>query len=235
MNTVIEPALIDELRRYSTPSVLNGLKRLGLSPAQLEIMDRLGIQCMSPALGARIGFAATRKVATRRSGPDPGRERNREFNARMEQGILGVPAPRFLVVENVGDWQGPVCIWGEVMANINLAMGCTAGVTNGPVRDLPEMEAAGFQTFAGGPGTGGGFVDLLEVGESVVVGGLTVHCGDLIHADRHGVVKVPIELAADLPGAMRAVDSFERRIIAVCQSPDFSLKALAEAWNADCH
>ena len=51
---MVEPGLIEELSRYSTPSVLNGLKRLGLHPDRFQTMDRLAIQCMAPALGVRV-------------------------------------------------------------------------------------------------------------------------------------------------------------------------------------
>jgi regulator of RNase E activity RraA len=82
------------------------------------------------------------KLATR-----AGRGSGKEFDAL----VASIPGPRFLVVENAGDWQAPVCIWGEVAANINLAMGFVAGVTNGPVRDVSEMRKPGFATFAAGP------------------------------------------------------------------------------------
>lgn len=223
----IDRSTVDELLEFSTPSVLNGLKRLGVHPSQLQSLDRLAIRCTSPALGRRVGFAATRKVSTSTQGSSrPPSAPNR----RADEHILDVPEPRMLVAENVGDWQGPVCIWGEVTANLYTAMGCTGGVTNGPVRDIDEMELAGFQTFAGGPGVGGGFVDVLEVGEPVQVGGVVIASGDLIHADRHGVVKVPVDLAPALPDAIRAVEATERRVIEVCRSPAFSLDAFAAAW-----
>jgi regulator of RNase E activity RraA len=225
-----DSSLVAELAGYSTPAVLNGLKRLGVHPADLQTMDRLAIRCMSPALGARAGFAVTKKLATRRHGSAPDPARGRELNARMDRIIGQLPRPRILVAENVGDWAGPVCIWGEVTAHINLAMACTAGITNGPVRDLPEMEQLGFQAFAGGPGPGGGFVDLLEVGEPVVMGGVRVETGDLIHADQHGVLKVPPDLAAALVPAIRAVIAVERRVIDVCRSPGYSADAVAAAW-----
>jgi regulator of RNase E activity RraA len=226
----VDRSTVDELARFSTPSVLNGLKRLGVHPSRLESLDRLAIRCTSPDLGRRVGFAATRKVATSTQGPTkPASAPNR----RADEHILTVAEPRILVAENVGDWKGPVCIWGEVTANLYVAMGCTGGVTNGPVRDIEEMEQAGFQTFAGGPGVGGGFVDVLEVGEPVEVGGVTIASGDLIHADRHGVVKVPLELAAALPDAVRAVEETERRVIEVCRSPQFSLEAFSAAWSAE--
>ena len=233
--TQLAPSVVAELGRFSTPSVLNGLKRLGQTPMQLQSMDRRAVRCMAPDLGVRVGFAATSTVATRRDGEAPSAEQTREVTARRDEGILGLPEPRILVVENVGDWQGPVCIWGEVTANVNRALGCTAGITNGPVRDLPEMEAVGFQTFAGGPGVGGGYVDFLAAGKPVVVGGVTIEHGDLIHADVHGVVKVPLELAPELPDAIREVEALERRVIDVCRSPDFSPEALAAARATTAH
>jgi len=222
-----DQALIDALKAFSTPSILNGLKRLGWPPEKIETMDRLAVRCTSPQLGVRVGYAATRKVATRRSGGP-----SKSGPGGLDGGLLSVPAPRILVVENIGDWRGPVCIWGELAANMNMAMGCVAGITNGPVRDIPEMETLGFATFAGGAGPGGGSVDTLEVGGPVTVGGVTVHSGDLIHADQHGVVKVPKDLAAQLPDAIRVHEDYERRIIEVCQSPAFSLEALAAALKA---
>ncbi len=184
---------------------------------------------MSPGLGVRVGFAVTRRVATRR-GDEPAAGAAPGGRAQQES-LLSVPTPRFLAVENIGEWQGPVCIWGEVAASINLALGCVAGATNGPVRDLPEMEAAGFQTFAGGLGVGGGFVDNIDFGAPVTVGGMTIAQGDLLHGDMHGLVKIPVDLAPGLPDAIRAHEAVERRVIDVCRSPDFSLDALDAAWR----
>ncbi len=223
-------AAIERLLEFSTPSILNGLKRLGRHPSQLESLDRNIVRCTSPALGRRVGFAATRKVATRRD-ESPSSAPARP-GGRIDDHILQVTEPRILVAQNVGDWTGPVCIWGEVAASLLTALGCTAGITNGPVRDIDEMESIGFQTFANGPGVGGGFVDVLEVGAPVEVGGVTISSGDLLHGDRHGVVKVPLELVDRLPAAIRAHEDVERRVIDVCRSPDFSLDAYAAAWAA---
>jgi len=105
---------VEALLAFSTPSVLNGLKRLGMHPSQLETLDRLAIGCMSPGLGARVGFAAPRKIATRRhdaaSPPGP----SKLVGGRADDHVLAVREPRILVAQNVGDWRGPVCIWGEV-------------------------------------------------------------------------------------------------------------------------
>ncbi len=226
----IDPLVIEELGQYSTPSVLNGLKRLGCHPADFESLDRSIISCMSPTLGPRVGFAATRTLATSRFGSTQAQDRSRDLMRRAEDDLLSLPEPRILVAHNVGDWRGPVCIWGEVAANMNLAMGCAAGITNGPVRDLDEMETAGFQTFAGGPGVGGGFVDLLAASEPVAIAGVTIKTGDLLHGDRHGVAKIPLELAERLPEAIRAVEEFERGVVEMCRQPGFTPQHFHDAY-----
>lgn len=224
MTGTVDRATVEWLQRYSTPTILNGLKRLGVAPAELAVMDRSAVRCMAPGLGARCGFAVTRKMATRRDG-GPGEG----FAVPPDQGLLAVTGPRFLVVENVGEWQGPVCIWGDVTAHIHTALDCRAGVTNGPVRDLPEMEALGFMSFAGGAGPGGGIVDLIAVNVPVTVGGLTVMPGDLLHGDRHGIARIPHALAAELPEAIAEHEAWEAKIFAVCKVEPLDLDALQSA------
>jgi regulator of RNase E activity RraA len=238
----VDAGVIEELATFSTPAVLNGLKRLGVDPGALQSFDRQVVSCISPIITSVVGFAITRKVATRRTGPPTDAARTAELTRQSDADGASLPRPRILVVQNIGDWRGPVCIWGDVAANINLAHGVRAGITNGPVRDVAEMEAAGFVAFAGGVGVGGGHVDLLEVSRPVALAGVVVEMGDLIHGDRHGAVKIPVELAAQLPDAIRRHERVERRVIEVCRSADFSAdisaetlaetlaEALAQAW-----
>ncbi|RBY84342.1 hypothetical protein [Blastococcus sp. TF02A-26] len=231
MTGSLPPGLIEELRGSSTPSVLNGLKRLGVDPADLQTMSRSAVRCTSPELGVRVGFAATRTVSTRRGGPPADASRTAALTAAGEAQLRALPTPRFLVAQNVGEWEGPVCIWGDVGAAINLAAGVVAGVTNGPVRDVPEMAAAGFATWAAGADVGGGHVELLAAGEPVEIGGVRVVDGDLLHADVHGVAKIPLELAADLPAAIRAHEAVEQRVMAVARS-GASAAEIAAAWRS---
>jgi regulator of RNase E activity RraA len=62
---------------------------------------------------------------------------------------------------------------------------------------------------------------------------VTICSGDILHGDRHGMVKVPIELAEALPEAIRAVEATERRVIEVCRSPRFTLDAFSAAWASE--
>ena len=59
--------------------------------------------------------------------------------------------------------------------------------------------------------------------------GLRITPGDLIMADRHGLVQIPSEVVADLPAAIEKQRSKEQRVIDLCRSPEFSLERLKSA------
>jgi regulator of RNase E activity RraA len=70
---------------------------------------------------------------------------------------------------------------------------------------------------------------MVDFGLPVKLGGLWVKPGDLLHADQHGVVSIPKDIAERVPEAVAKVEADERKIIATCQGADFSadkLKAL---------
>ena len=59
--------------------------------------------------------------------------------------------------------------------------------------------------------------------------GLRVRSGDLLYADVHGVVSIPLEIAARIPETASEIRAKEQEIIDLCQSPEFSLEKLLEA------
>ena len=72
-------------------------------------------------------------------------------------------------------------------------------------------------------------VHMVDFGIPVKVGGVWIKPGDLVHADQHGVVTIPHEIATQIPEAIAKVEADEKKIITVCQSKDFNpdkLKAL---------
>ena len=75
-------------------------------------------------------------------------------------------------------------------------------VTDGSVRDLDEVRALGFQFAAAHVSVSHAYVHMVDFGLPIKVGGLWVKPGDLIHADQHGAVTIPPEIAGD-PGGRR--------------------------------
>ena len=72
---------------------------------------------------------------------------------------------------------------------------------------------------------------MVDFGLPVKLGGLWVKPGDLIHADQHGVVTIPLDIAAKVPEAVAAVEADERKIIGVCQSRDFTADKLKDLYK----
>jgi regulator of RNase E activity RraA len=105
-------------------------------------------------------------------------------------------------------------------------------ITDGGVRDLDEVERLGFYYFASAVLVSHANVHLIDVGGPVEVGGLRVQPGDLLHGDKHGVAQIPLDLAPKIPEAAQRIEEAERKIIALCQSPDFTPQKLMAMFQA---
>jgi 4-hydroxy-4-methyl-2-oxoglutarate aldolase len=112
------------------------------------------------------------------------------------------------------------------------ALGCTGVVTNGSVRDLPAVRAIGFPLFAQSTSVSHSYVHFVDYGVPVRILGLPISPGDLIYADCHGVLSIPLEVAHELPAIAHWQAARERRVIDLCRSTRFSLEALRAEVNS---
>jgi 4-hydroxy-4-methyl-2-oxoglutarate aldolase len=212
MTAELDPILIEELRTFTTPSISNGIETFDVRGRHEGFMNG-SIRCMFPDLGPMVGYAATATIRAAR----PGDGADRDLWALVH----ATPSPRIVVVQDLDDPCGHGSLWGEVNSNIFQAFGAIGVITNGCVRDLDEMHALGFHAFAGSVGVSHAYVHVAEVGVPVTIGGLRVEPGDLMHADKHGVCSIPIDIASELPDAVRKLEARERDIIAMFRGPDF--------------
>ena len=77
--------------------------------------------------------------------------------------------------------------------------------------------------------------DMVDVGIPVTVAGMTVLPGDLIHADRHGALVIPLDVAAELPQAAERVMKGERVMIEASKQPDFGIAKLEQLLTGRGH
>jgi len=131
-----------------------------------------------------------------------------------------------IVIADVDPAPGVGAFFGELHAEISKGLGAVGYVTNGAVRDLPALSASKFQCFAGGTSVSHAYAHLVDIAEPIEIGGLTIHSGDLLHADCHGVLKVPVEIAPDLPGVVSQIAERERQLVELCRQPHFSIEQL---------
>jgi regulator of RNase E activity RraA len=132
------------------------------------------------------------------------------------------------VIQDCDHRQGVGAFVGEIHANIGVALNCTGCVTNGAVRDLPSLEAMGFQVFAGEVSVSHSYAHIIEFAEPVEIGSLKIRSGDLLHGDRHGVLCVPTSIAAQIPEMAEEITREEHELIQYCRSSQFSLEGLEE-------
>ena len=214
---------LNALRSISTPTVSNAIESFNVRPQNEGFMSG-EIKCIFPDMGVMVGYACTGVMIA--SWPD--KEREEPIDFRMWEHILQIPAPRVAVIQDIDQ---PPCIgslWGDVNANMHKALGCVGVVTNGGVRDLDEVHELGFQFFAAQVIPSHAYDHLVDVGSPVKVGGLVVSPGDLIHADKHGVLVIPREIASEVAEAARKVEESERKLTNLCKSPDFTVEKLKD-------
>ena len=218
--------MIDALRKISSPSVANAIETFNVRPRDQGNMSS-AIRTLFPEMGPLVGYAVPCVIRAEQQ-PQQG---HRASTYGWWDYVLTIPAPRVIVVHDLDEPRGQGAQWGEVQANIHKALGCAGVITDGSVRDLDEVKALGFQFAAAHVSVSHAYVHMVDFGLPVKVGGLWVKPGDLLHADQHGVVTIPTDIAAKIPEAVAKVEADERKIISVCQATDFSVEKLKALYK----
>jgi regulator of RNase E activity RraA len=73
------------------------------------------------------------------------------------------------------------------------------------------------------------YVHIIDIGTPVELGGLKIHSGDLLHGDLHGVQSIPLGIAAQIPAIAAQISARKQALVALCQSPEFTLAKLRDA------
>ncbi|MFZ3333226.1 MAG: RraA family protein [Candidatus Acidiferrales bacterium] len=223
MNTEPLPsACLDQLRALSSCVVASAIETFAVRLRNKGFTDSR-LHCIFDELPPTVGYAATARIRT----SDPPMEGHSFYDHRdWWDSLLTIPAPRVVVIQDMDKDPGLGAFIGEVHANILRALGGVGLVTNGAVRDLPQVNRIGFQMFAGNVSLSHAYSHVFDFGGTVEIAGLAVRPGDLIHGDLHGVQTVPLEIAKDVPA--RALEIIEHRqdLISFCQSDRFSLPNL---------
>jgi 4-hydroxy-4-methyl-2-oxoglutarate aldolase len=225
MKPTLTAEQLEALRRLDACALANAIETFHNRLRNEGFVDG-NIRCLFPKLPNMAGYAAT--LTVRGSAP-PTADGPYADRTDWWDYILTVPAPRVLVVKDQAARPGLGSLVGAVHMNILRALQCVGVVTNGSVRDIPAAEDAGFHLFAGSISVSHAYVHIIEFGAPVEIGGLKIHSGDLLHGDLHGVQSVPAEIAPAVPAAAEQWTARERQLIALCQSPEFSLENLRAA------
>lgn len=207
----LEKQQLEELRNFDSPTISNAIETFNVRPRTEGFMGP-EIKCILQYKKPIIGYAATAVI----SSVKPPNSRHKEMLYDSYANVKKTPSPTFLVIQDIDPT--PVgSFWGEVQATTHSALGCVGTITNGGVRDLDEVSQLGFGYFANCVLVSRAYVHIIGCNCSVNLGGLTINPGDLLHADKHGVVLIPEEISLELAEACKRVQLLEKPIIECCR------------------
>ena len=220
---------LNALRQFDTCTIANAIEEFRVR-LRNEGYTLPGLRCLTGAFPPIVGFAATCRV---KAGNPP--MTGGHFFERTDwwDAIQVLPTPRIAVIQDVDPEPSPGACVGEVHAAILQAFECEGVITNGAVRNLPAVAEMGFRMFARHVAVSHAYMHLVNWGGEVEIFGLKIRAGDLLCADCHGVIKVPLEIAADLPKVAARIHARRRRIVDLCLSPGFSADKLRDAVQED--
>jgi regulator of RNase E activity RraA len=222
MRASFPPELLEKLRAIDSPTISNAIELYQVRD-RTEGFTGFDIRCLFPDLGVMLGYAVT-ATCDNRPGPVAGRQ---AYFTWLEA-IRDAPKPVVCVFQDVSPSRPHSCYFGEVMATCARRLGAIGLVTDGGVRDLAEAEALGFHYFAGGAVASHGNFAITQVGLPVTVSGVSIRPGDLIHADRNGVLVIPDEVVEQLPDGVEQIRTKERRTMDYVRGPDFTVDGLVD-------
>jgi regulator of RNase E activity RraA len=210
--------LLDELKQFNTPTISNAIEIFNIRQRHLGFLPHT-IRCLFPDLGPIVGYAVTSQTRAAYSA-----EKAPDLTADYLRYVASQPGPKIAVGQDLDEPPGLGAQFGEVNATIHKKLGCVGHITDGCPRDLDEVHDLGFQFFGLNPCVSHAYVRLVGFGKPVKIAGVEVAPGDLIHADKHGVCIIPLEIAPKLAEACREVERLERPLLELCRSDKFDLE-----------
>jgi regulator of RNase E activity RraA len=207
---------MDFLRSIDTPTVCNLV--------EIVMPERRGsgytvkhLHCPFPDLPPMVGYAKTVTFKAKDKVP-LGEAGYMQKRLDYLDYVASAPQPAIMIMHDLdGEHAGFGAFWGEVQSNVHRALGALGVVTDGSIRDIP-MIAPGFQMLAGSIVPSHAYVHVVDYGIDVNVHGMATKSGDLIHADRHGAIVVPVDKIDAMKTALEGLSAREAKIIAAAKS-----------------
>ncbi len=224
---VSEPAYLsaddlDRLRQFDTCTLANAIETFEIR-LRNEGYTGPGLRCYCDQLPPMLGYAITSRV---KSSDPPMIGGAYDDRTDWWSAMGNLPSPRIAVIEDVEQPGGHAAVVGAIHAHVLQKLGCVGLITNGAVRDVPEIRKMGFSLYATNLCVSHAYIHMVDFGGRVDICGLEIMPGDLLYADCHGVLSIPPQIATKLPDVAAGIERHEQRIIDFCRSPEFSLEGL---------
>ena len=210
---------LDELRAIDSPTIANAIEYFGVRPRVAGYCGA-NVRCLTPDAGvAMVGYAVTCK------GDSTTEDKDRREHTELYRAIAAVqPLPAIVVIGDDGDPSRIhlSCHAGEMMATTMKRVGAVGLVTDGGLRDIREITAlGGFHYFGRGLVVAHGRPSIYDIGAPVVIDGMEVRPGDLLHGDENGVTVIPHEIADKVAAKAAEHREMEQVRLREILGPDF--------------
>jgi 4-hydroxy-4-methyl-2-oxoglutarate aldolase len=218
MANTLTPKELDALRAIDSPTIANAIEYFEVRPRVAGFCGA-NVRCLTPEVGVMLGYAVTCH------GDSTTEDKDRREHTELYLAIYAQqPLPVVVVIGNDGD-PGKIhlsCHAGEMMATTMRRVGAVGLVTDGGLRDIREINAlGGFSYYGRGLVVAHGRPCIYDVGVPVVIDGMEVRPGDLLHGDENGITVIPAEIASQV--AAKAIEhrDMEQARLREINGPDF--------------
>lgn len=225
--------VLNGLNELDSATVFNGVvANLGGSQGGHELENNGGlpenytgpeIRSLTPEFGCVVGYAVTAEVTT--NDPDSKAILWDDYYHALET----TDGPIIAVMKDVDTRPGRGASFGDGMAAQHRVLGVVGAIVDGSVRDLKGIKEVGLPMWGKGLVPGHGTFNLISINNSITVGQLLVHSGEILVCDTDGCTKIPEGMDAE--GVLqhsREVRSFEKKIHAFYKQPGFTLSKMKQ-------
>ena len=225
----MKTSLLNLLQSVDTPTVCNAIEvaqgKRGFSNFTRDTMIP-----SDPKNEAIIGFARTASIKAL----EPSEELTDTLKARRMayyKYMSDFNKPSIAVVEDLDFPKAVGAYWGEINCTVHKSFGLSGTLTNGVMRDLDDLPN-GYPVIAGSIGPSHAFVRVEEIDIEVNIFGLIVKPNDLVHADKHGALVIPLEVIDHLESAIMKLLETEKLILQPARKKKLSFSEFEKAWKA---
>lgn len=206
-----DPSLITKLAEFDIPEVSDALNRLYALDPGISSVNESPLPLAGPVTTVRVF---------------PG-------DNLMVHKVLDIAVPGDVVVVSAHGDLTMNAILGDTICAKAQHRGIAGFVVDGVARDMPEVDELGVPVYARGTtavgplhrGPG-------EINYPVACGGVVVNPGDLLMADRAGIVIIPRDFAAQLLARLEAGRESAAIYAAQVRAGDFSMDWVDNLLNA---
>ena len=217
------------LQEIDTPTVCNALELIEPDRKNYGYTDEM-LHCMYPNMKPVCGIAKTATCRSfrpsNRDGPTLKQDRVKYYTY-----INDGHYPKIVIMQDLdGPHRSHGPFWGEFNTRIHKSLGCIGIVTDGSIRDVPNLPND-IQLLSKGIKPSHGNVHIVDYDIQVNVADMVVVPDDIVHADIHGAVTFPVAWAEEVIVKAKEFVASEEPILEACRNnPNLTLDEIIELY-----